>query len=56
MCYSFLCYLRFSDDTTGELLVCRFTGLPLKVLDISESYNKLVESDVEFPGPLEKQH
>ena len=44
-----------SDDTTGELLVGRFTGLSFKVEDISESYNKLTRSDVEFLDPPEKQ-
>lgn len=44
-----------SDDTTGELLVGRFTGLSFRVVDISESYNKLIESGVEFLDPPEKQ-
>ncbi|MEM1291483.1 MAG: VOC family protein [Cyanobacteria bacterium P01_H01_bin.162] len=44
-----------SDDTTGELLVGRFTGLSFRVSNISESYNKLLESGVEFLDPPEKQ-
>ena len=43
------------DDTTGEPLVGRFTGLSFRVSNISESYNKLIESGVKFLEPPEKQ-
>lgn len=44
-----------SDETTGELLVGRFTGLSLKVPNIYESYERLVSSGVEFLDPPEQQ-
>ncbi|MEM8503580.1 MAG: VOC family protein [Cyanobacteria bacterium P01_D01_bin.1] len=44
-----------TDDTTGELLVGRLTGLSFKVSDILESYNKLVDAGVEFLDSPEKQ-
>lgn len=44
-----------SDDTTGELLVGRFTGLSFRVANISESYKRLIESDVQFLDPPEEQ-
>lgn len=46
---------KSSDETTGELLVGRFTGLSLKVPNIYESYERLVSSGVEFLDPPEQQ-
>ena len=43
------------DETTGEPLVGRFTGLSFSVANIFETHNRLSTAGVEFLDPPEQQ-
>lgn len=43
------------DESTGELLIGRCTGLSFKVTDIWATYDRLVKAGVEFLSPPEQQ-
>lgn len=44
-----------ADETTGELLIGRFTGISFKVPNIYKSYETLISSGVDFLDPPQKQ-